>query len=422
MKNDIALRADIRSETGALGSVIIHSPGEEHGMMLPYHTHEWIGSKSPRKNPDYLLFDDIIYTQIAQRQHACLREVLDKFTQGNCYEVADMLRSIMADTNTRESIIHDSIELENRLFNRKIDSERLLDLPPDALLKTLLSGSIRKDNTATKIFSHPLPNLIFTRDIAAVIGKTVLLTRSNKNVRRRENVLTEHLFSYHSLLKDNTIYNFSRKNPDNSIEGGDITIYDTDTICIGISERTSRESIELTLPIIFDEGFRNVIAIDMPKDRSVMHLDTIFTRLGESDALVYPPIIAKPSYTQRKYLFNSDGTMTESTALLQDILSDISGRINMIECGGDDPTNQEREQWTDGANAFALSPTLSVGYDINTYTLRQIAESGYNIVTHSEYLDSSFQNKGRSFITIPGSELSRGRGGARCLTLPIMRQ
>ena len=422
MKNDIALRVGIRSEIGALGSVIIHSPGEEHSMMLPHHTHEWVGSKNPQKNPDYLLFDDIIYTDKAQKQHGCLRGVLDKFTQGNCYEVTEMLRSIMVDANIRESIIHDSIDLEKRLFNRKIDSKSLLDLPPDSLLKTLLSGSIHENDRATKIFSHPLPNLIFTRDIAAVIGKTVLITRSNKDVRRRENVLTEHLFSYHNLLKGNTIYNFSRQNPDSSIEGGDITIYDTNTICIGISERTSRESIELTLPTIFNEGFRHVIAINMPKDRSVMHLDTIFTRIGESDALVYAPIISKPSYTQKKYLFNSDGSMTESTAPLQDILSDISGRINMIECGGNDPTNQQREQWTDGANAFALSPTLSVGYDINTYTLKQIAESGYNVITHSEYLDSSFKDKGRSFITIPGSELSRGRGGARCLTLPIMRQ
>ena len=175
----------IRSEINPLRLVITHKPGNEHEYITPKNLIEKVQKDSQIKdNPDYLLFDDIIYVPKAIEEHNSLYDILHHFTDGNCYELTDLLAVILKDDVIRNNIIKDCIDLDKNLYNHGIKKDKLINLNVDNLIDTLLTGF----NNANKIFTHPIPNLIFTRDIAVCIGNTILITWSKKHVRRRENI------------------------------------------------------------------------------------------------------------------------------------------------------------------------------------------------------------------------------------------
>ena len=278
----------LRSEISPLRLVITHRPGDEHEFITPLNLKEEIQSDNgPIPNPDYLLFDDLIYVKNAIKEHNALYEILHCFTDGNCYEFTDLLNVVIQDEAIRLNLIDECISLEKDLYNNTIPKESLINLKSKELIKTLLSGYDKN----TKIFSHPIPNLIFTRDIAVCIGNTILITWSSKNVRKRENILAKYMFTYYKPFDDLNVYDYHSNHPDLSIEGGDILVFNKDIVCIGISERTPIESIKNIIPVLYDEGFKKVIAVDLPKKRALMHLDTIFTRISRKEVLIFPPIL-----------------------------------------------------------------------------------------------------------------------------------
>ncbi|SVE44613.1 uncharacterized protein METZ01_LOCUS497467, partial [marine metagenome] len=233
---------------------------------------------------------------------------------------------------------------------------------------------------------HPIPNLIFTRDIAAVIGKTILLTWGCKAVRNRENILAKFIFKYHEIFNDIKTYNFNEHHPHLSVEGGDIIILDDKTICIGISERTSRETIDALLPLFFQEGFLNVYAFDIPKCRSMMHLDTIFNRINNKEVIVFPPMFLKNDPNNENLIihcisngqkFNEGEKTTES---FLELIKNNGLELIPIKCGGDNKLNQVREQWMDGANYFTISPGIIIGYGRNQHTIIELKKVGYKCI------------------------------------------
>jgi len=362
----------VNSEIESLSSVIVQKPGLFHDQMHPDHIKEYLGNGET--NPEYLLFDDLIDTNLAVREHNEFTNVIKKIT-GNqgCIYLDDLINEI--------------------------------------------------DSKFSKSNKLPLPNLIFTRDIAITIGSKIISTWASKKVRNHENKLMQEILNQHKLFTNTEIIHFNDLAPNISLEGGDVTIYNSDLVIIGLGERTSKDSIKALEPIIFSEGFNRIYAVELPKKRSMMHIDTVFTRISEEDVLYFPPLfdIQKPNiYNIPKG--NSIDNIKPIQEKLIDLLNEDGYKTNGIKCGGDEELNQYREQWTDGANAFCLKPGLAIGYERNIHTIEELKKHSYKILNTSEFI-SNFNSIGNEkvFITLNSTELCRGRGGPRCLTLPILR-
>lgn len=396
------------SEIGRLKKVMLHRPGKELENLMPEYL-------------ERLLFDDIPYLKVAQAEHDAFAQCL----RDNGAEVVylrDLVEETLAEPDVRRELTEqflDEAGLENHRI-REILQDYFAEMDNGALVDTMMAGvrksdirgfetgkladylSFRSDEYPFLI--DPMPNLYFTRDPFATIGTGVSLHRMHTVTRNRETLFGKFIFQYHPVYKDAP--KWYDRGETSSLEGGDILILSPEVLAVGISQRTEEDSIDKFAHTVLSisKTFKKILAFNIPKSRSFMHLDTVFTMVDRDKFTVHPNILSEITVYVME-LVDGKVHIREEQGRLEDILRkhlDLE-QVTLIKCGSDSPIDAAREQWSDGSNTLAIAPGEVVVYERNYVTNRILEDNG--ITVH----------------TIPCSELSRGRGGPRCMSMPFVR-
>jgi arginine deiminase len=419
MKHEQPIQVNIQSETAELEAVIIHTPGAEVENMTPKHAQR-------------ALYSDILNLPLAQKEYTQLENVLSKVA--TTYHVKDLLVKTLENHDRKKTLIENICAAENvpACFGE------LIDLPPEKLAACLIEGLPARIDSLTAFLSDdyyallPLYNFYFTRDAAASIGNRILIGKMASRVRLRESLIMEAIFTDERLFAAAAVINpcGTANSPDISIEGGDILVAREDVLIIGTGCRTSPQGIDFILSqwCRNREGRKYILVQQLPRQpESFIHLDMAFTLLDDGRCMVFEPLILEDNRYET-ILITVDNGRVARIKYVPDLLSGLKKTgidLEPLMCGGrDDEWTQEREQWHSGANFLAIAPGKVISYARNVHTLDELNRHGFDVISAQEVTDGkvNLKNTGPCVITIDGSELPRGGGGARCMTMPIRRK
>lgn len=410
------LNIKVSSEIGKLEAVIIHTPGQEVENMTPV-------------TAERALYSDILNLSVAQSEYQQFKGVLQKHAQ--VFELRTLLTDVLQIHQVRKSLINDILQSES------IDDtmERLMSLNSSELTRQLIEGVDMPKDNLTRFFSHeryslrPLHNLFFTRDASITINNEVLIGKMSRPIRDRESRIMETIFKHHPVLKSNTINpNYLSSNPSPiSIEGGDVLIARHDILVIGAGSRTSFQGIDFILEQLkYKQQVQHIIVQELPHSpESFIHLDMVFTFLDKDKCMVFEPVILRPNRYRTVHICIDNGKVHIRIAdNILSVLKKLGIDLEPVYCGGKaDSWVQEREQWHSGANFLALAPGKIMGYGRNVHTIDELNKHGFEVIQATDFLKNKtdLSTYKRYVITIDGSELARGGGGARCMSMPVKR-
>jgi arginine deiminase len=423
----MSIRVD--SEIGRLRRVLVHRPGREIDWMVP-------------SMMESLLFDDILDGDEAREEHDIFRRVL---AQGGVevLDSQDLLADVLAEEAARKRLL-DELEAEYGAPFSVV--RRLYELEPRDLAKALIEGiraPAELSDAGRRVFFdlYPVSNYFFMRDPQVVMGSRVVISSMDTAAREREPLLSRTLFEHHPALaghealfeidvpptgapQHNPYFSYP------SLEGGDVLVVSPEILLVGLSLRTNRRGIEVLAGYLrqVQTSFRHLIMVELPRKRSYMHLDTVFTLIDRHLCLAHLPVIL-PGGPEAAHVYSvdlhaKDLTFTLHSSLLK-VLEELGLELEIVPCGGaHEAIDQEREQWTDGANAFSIAPGLILLYRRNRKTLEELARRGWRILFEEEALSGRHDllGGGPTAVALYSNELSRARGGPRCMTMPLERE
>lgn len=401
---------NVYSEIGKLKTVLLHRPGKEIENLTP-------------DLMDRLLFDDIPYLEVARQEHDAFAKILSDNGVEVLY-LEDLAAEAIEDASVKERFVEEYIKEAGILGEKKkqLVKELLLNCKTNRDLVDKMMEGIRKSElpnyNATSLadmadsgypfVADPMPNLYFTRDPFATIGSGISLNHMRTVTRNRETLFAKYIFENHPRFKDSDIPRWFDRDDSTSLEGGDELVLNKEVLAIGISERTDAASIEKMAKRIFDkdESFKTVLAFHIPNKRAFMHLDTVFTMIDFDKFTIHPEIEGPLTvYAISRGEGNSIKIQKETQELDKVLAKYLEvEKVTLIRCGGGDMIDAAREQWNDGSNTLAIAPGEVVVYSRNHVTNKLLEEAGVKL------------------HIMPSSELSRGRGGPRCMSMPLYRE
>ncbi len=401
------LAINVNSEIGKLKKVLLHRPGKELENLMPEYL-------------ERLLFDDIPYLKIAQEEHDEFANIL----KNNGVEVVyleDLVAESIANDDVKTQFIDEFIEeagvkedretnLLREYFQSFSNKDMILKMM-EGIRKTELKDYKLRNltdylNNDYPFIIDPMPNLYFTRDPFATVGNGATIHKMHTVTRNRETLFAKYIFNCNPQYKETKLW--YDRTEDFSIEGGDVLVLNDKTVAVGISQRTHPNAIEKFANKLLteDSNFDKILAIDIPKQRTFMHLDTVFTMVDYDKFTMHPNIRNNMSVYVLERDDNGKITISAEKGTLEDILKKYLNldKIKLIKCGGNSIIDAAREQWNDGSNTLCIAPGEVIVYSRN-YVTNQV-----------------LQDEGIKTYIMPSSELSRGRGGPRCMSMPLVRE
>ncbi|MFC2137299.1 arginine deiminase family protein [Bacteroidota bacterium] len=410
------MKFNVTSEIGELQSVILHKPGPEIERMTP-------------ENIERSLYSDILNMSIASVEYAEFSGILEKVSK--VYYITDLFEEVINNKLFKNELLNN---IQTKYQNKEI-SNILDQLSDKQLIKQLIEGIPQQKDTYTKFLSperyelSPLHNFFFTRDIAVTMNNNVIIGKMANSIRERETFIIKSIIKYHPEFEANIIDLGNSEMSNLTIEGGDIFVLSKDVLLIGNSVRTNSKSIDLLIEYlkINCKEPKYIIIQQLPHSpESLIHLDMAFSVIDYDLCIIYEPFLSRPSKYQTYMVKIENGKVkiNEEINILK-ALKKVGFDYKPIFCGGNnDEWIQEREQWHSGANFLTIAPGKVIGYKRNSYTVEELSKHGFRIIPANELIKgkNDFIKSERVAITLSGSELARGGGGARCMSLPIKRR